>query len=483
MNNGPASEKQFTKIVSQAHRRIAWRLLPFLMLLYFVAYFDRVSLSYAGPGGMNAELALTANGFGFAAGLFFIGYTFLELPSNIALHRFGARAWLARIIVTWGIIQTAIAFVPNAETLYVLRFTLGVAEAGFVPGVLYYFTLWFNHSQRARATAWFLFASVLATTVGAPLAATLIDLGDRLDLFGMSGWRFLIFASGLPAVVLGVTAYFYLSDSPSQAKWLSAEERTAVIESIASDARAVNVPRTSVRQTLASPWVWVVGLSYMSIVYGSYALTFFLPTFIEGLQQQYGLILTPLQRSLIVAVPFAVGGASQLTIGRLGDKYGHAGYLSAMCTTIGAVGALVAAFADSPLGMLFGLCLFAIGAFGGPVLLFPLATKLYVGIGAATALAVVTMHGGVGGFVGPYVTGALIDVSGSVEIAMLVIAALLLLGGFLAITADRAVSRRVLKYRSSIPAADPTSGPIAEGADKNKVTAQDLNKVQTRGRP
>lgn len=445
--------------LERAHKKIVWRLMPFLGLLYFIAYFDRVTLSYAGPGGMNAELGLTASAFGFAAGLFFLGYTIFELPSNVALHKFGARAWLARIIVTWGIIQTAIAFVPNENWLYALRFLLGLAEAGFVPGVLYYLTLWFDSRYRGRAMATFLFSAVIATVIGAPLATGLIQAGTYLDLFGLSGWRFLILASGVPAVALGIVTWFYLTDRPAQAKWLTAHERQVVETALADDVAAANVPHQSFRETMKSPWVWVIGLAYLVMVYGSYALTFFLPTIVAGFQEQFGTTYSPLQRSLLVAIPFLIGGAAQLTVGRLADRFGHPGRLAATATTIGAIGAVIAALGSSPVILLAGLSLVAIGTFGGPVLLFPMASRLYVGIGAATALAIVTMHGGIGGFIGPYATGALIDLTGSVSIAMCVMAALLLTGGLLAILADRAVTRRMQGFRTA------PAGGVAEAED------------------
>lgn len=330
-----------------------------------------------------------------------------------------------------------------------MRFLLGLAEAGFVPGVLYYLTLWFDSRYRSRAMATFLFSAVIATVIGAPLATALMQAGEHLDLFGLPGWRFLILASGVPAVALGAITWFYLTDRPAQAKWLTADERQVVETALAADVAAANVPHQSFRETVKSPWVWVIGLAYLVMVYGSYALTFFLPTIVAGFQEQFGTTYGPLQRSLLVAIPFLIGGAAQLIIGRLGDRVGHPGRLAATATAIGAVGAVIAAFGSSPVVLLAGLSLVAIGTFGGPVLLFPMASRLYVGIGAATALAVVTMHGGVGGFVGPYATGALIDLTGGVSTAMCVMAALLLTGGFLAVLADRAVTRRMRGFSTA----------------------------------
>ena len=215
-------------------RKVALRLSPFLGLLYFVNYLDRTNLAFAAPHGMNAALGLTATTFGLASGLFFIGYLILEVPSNLALHKFGARRWIARIMVSWGIIATIMAFVPNVETLYLLRFLLGVAEAGFFPGIIFYLTFWFPKRERAKAVALFILAVPLSAAIGSPVSSWLITAGDQV-MFGLAGWRFMFLVEGLPAVLLGVVCWFYLTERPADAKWLADDERAWLEQEMDAD--------------------------------------------------------------------------------------------------------------------------------------------------------------------------------------------------------------------------------------------------------
>src|SRR3954447_22854130 len=224
-------------LVRSGVRRAGRRLIPLLILLYFVNYLDRVNIAFAGPNGMNDELGLSATAFGVAAGVFFIGYLLLEVPSNLMLHRFGARRWIARILVTWGIVATAMAFTPNATVLIVLRFLLGVAEAGFFPGIILYLTYWFPAAQRARMTALFMTAIPCSTGVGAVLSTLIIQNGD--GLFGLSGWRVMFLVEGIPAILLAVVVWFLLTDRPSTANWMPQPERDALESSLAVEASEV----------------------------------------------------------------------------------------------------------------------------------------------------------------------------------------------------------------------------------------------------
>ena len=207
----------------QTMTKVTRRLIPFLVLLYFVNYLDRVNISFAGPNGMNEDLAMSAKMFGFASGIFFIGYLLLEVPSNIALNKFGGRRWIARIMLTWGIISSAIAFVPNAETLVVLRFLLGVAEAGFFPGIILYLTFWFPEKHRSKAISLFMVAVPVSTAVGSTLSSLIIDWGH--GIFGLEGWRVMFLVEGIPAVILAFVCWFYLTDRPAEAAWLNADQK------------------------------------------------------------------------------------------------------------------------------------------------------------------------------------------------------------------------------------------------------------------
>ena len=203
-------------------RKICTRLVPFVALMFFINYLDRTAISFAGPNGMNDDLALTAAQYGFASGVFFIGYIILEVPSNLALHKFGARRWLARIMVSWGIVAALFTWVQNAEQLYILRFALGVAEAGFFPGAILFLSLWVPAQHRSKILALFYLAQPLTTVIGAPLAGALISADG---VFGLEGWRFMYLAVAIPAILIGVVAWFYLPDRPKDAKWLTTDEQ------------------------------------------------------------------------------------------------------------------------------------------------------------------------------------------------------------------------------------------------------------------
>lgn len=300
---------------AQINRKVSLRIIPFLCLLMFVAYIDRISLAYAGPAGMNEDLGLSATAFGFAAGIFFIGYIAIEVPSNVALHRFGARLWLGRIIITWGVVQMLTAFVPNAETLYVMRFLLGLAEAGFTPGVLLYLTYWFSSEYRGRAITRFLFSVMVTTVIGAPLSMWLIGVGDSAQPLGLTGWRFLILTTGVPAVVMGMIALFYLDDRPQTASWLSSAEKADIQARLNADAEQYATRAGRVRDVLRNGRAWLLGFCFFVFNYGSYALTFFLPTLVLGFQERFDTHYSPVQAALLTSVPFACGGLAQLLYG------------------------------------------------------------------------------------------------------------------------------------------------------------------------
>lgn len=237
-------------------RKVIVRLIPFIIAMYFINYLDRTNIGIAGPGGMSEDLALSATQFGFAAGVFFFGYLLLEVPSNLALHRFGARRWLARILISWGLVAALMAFVPNAFWLYVLRFLLGVAEAGFFPGIILYLTYWFPTSMRARATALFMLAIPLSSVVGSPLSSWLISSGNSL-FEDFAGWRFMFVVEGVPAMILGVACLFYLTDRPRDAKWLEPEERDWLQSHMdAEESRKAETFHYPIRRSLLQPRVW-----------------------------------------------------------------------------------------------------------------------------------------------------------------------------------------------------------------------------------
>ena len=254
-----------------AIKKVAVRLVPFVALMFFINYLDRTAISFAGPNGMNTDLALSAAQFGFASGVFFIGYILLEVPSNLALHKFGARRWLARIMVSWGIVSLLFTWVGSVEQLYILRFILGVAEAGFFPGAILFLSLWVPSRHRSKILALFYLAQPLTTVIGAPLAALLIQ---QHGLFGLEGWRVMYFGVAIPAILIGVAAWFYLADSPAKAKWLTSDEKTWLTGALEKEknATAATNKHVSVRTVFGNGRVWMLALIYFGFIYGLYAL-------------------------------------------------------------------------------------------------------------------------------------------------------------------------------------------------------------------
>ncbi|WP_432013579.1 MFS transporter [Streptomyces cucumeris] len=433
--SGPTLDSEVTR---QLNRKVAVRILPLLCALMFVAYLDRISISYAGPYGMNEELGLTATTFGFAAGIFFVGYILVEVPSNIALRRFGTRRWLSRIVVTWGVIQCLTAFVPNAELLYVARFLLGVAEAGLVPGAVFYLTMYFSSEYRGRAISRFLSSAIVATAFGAPLSLGLVSFGERLALSGLPGWRFLILVTGVPALVLGVVAWFRLDDGPQNARWLTAAERQDITARMADDTARHQLTDTGLRSVFKDHRVWQLATCYFIFIYGAYALTFFLPSMIAGFEGQFGVSYSRVEAALLTAIPFVLGGAGQLWFGRHADRKGRLGAHILVSALIGLVGAGGAVFADHPIVLVACICVMAIGVTGGAPLVAVLSSRLYVGTSSAAAIAIVSALGVTSGFFAPYLTGWLRDLTGSTYAGIGLIGVLLAVCALVGSRLDRA---------------------------------------------
>jgi MFS family permease len=241
--------------------KFAIRLVPFLALMFFINYLDRTAISFAGPNGMNQNLGLSAAQFGFASGIFFIGYIILEVPSNLALHKFGARIWLARIMVTWGIVALLFTWVSSARGLYILRFLLGVAEAGFFPGAILFLSMWVPASHRSKILSLFYLAQPLTTVIGAPLAGALIA---QHGIFGLEGWRFMFMGVAIPAIVVGIIAWFYLSDRPAQAKWLTDEEKKVLADKLELESKGKDIlHHASIRTVLFNGRVWTLLWLYL----------------------------------------------------------------------------------------------------------------------------------------------------------------------------------------------------------------------------
>lgn len=406
-----------------AMAKVTRRLIPFLVLLYVINYLDRVNIGFAGPNGMNEELGMTATMFGFASGIFFFGYLVLEVPSNIALNKFGGRRWLARIMLTWGIVSTAIAFVPNAATLVILRFLLGVAEAGFFPGIILYLTFWFPAKQRSRAVSLFMVAVPVSTAIGSTLSSFVIDWGH--GVFGLAGWRFMFLVEGLPAIVIAFVCWFYLTDRPAQAHWLDADERQWLEATLASERAATeDGQHWPLRKALSHPRVLALAFIYFGIVYGLYAVGFFLPTIVAGFAQQYGSQLSLIGRGLVTAVPWAVAAVVMVPWARHADRTGERVWHVAIPAIAGAVSIPAALYMANPYLAMAAITVSTCSIMCAMPVFWALPSEFLTGTAAAGGIALINSLGNISGFGGPYVTGWLTDLTGDSKTALWVIGAL-----------------------------------------------------------
>lgn len=424
--------------LDSAKAKVARRIIPFLILLYFINFLDRSNIAFAGPNGMNKDLGLSATQFGLASGLFFIGYLLLEVPSNMALHRFGARRWIARIMVSWGIVASLMAFVPSATWLYIARFVLGIAEAGFFPGIILYLTYWFPQAERARVTALFMVAIPVSTAVGAPVSSVIMEYTHG-HLFGMAGWRSMFLLEGIPAVIIGLVCWFYLTDRPIDAKWLAAEEREALQAEIDGDeANKEARHHVSVRESLTRPRVWALAFVYFGGVYGLYALSFFLPTIISGFEQQFGTKYNLIERGLINAVPFALGAVSMVLWARRSDRKDERVWHNAGPLLVGALAIALALFMPGPFTTMIMVCIAAVCICAFLPTFWSLPTAFLAGAAAASGIALINSVGNLSGFAAPYITGALKDSFGSSRPGLLVVAAAMIIAAIITLVLKNA---------------------------------------------
>lgn len=403
--------------------KVTRRLMPFLLLLYIVAWLDRVNVGFAALQ-MNRDLDFSAAVYGFGAGVFFVGYALFEIPSNLILARVGARRWTARIMITWGLISVAMMFVRGETSFYILRFLLGVAEAGFLPGIIYYLGNWYPAAARARAVSWFMSAIPLSIVIGGPLAGLLLEMHG---LLGLTGWQWLFLIEGAPAVILGVVVLFYLTDTPEHARWLRPEERTwlsARIKSEQTQARARH--RVELRQALFHPTVWLLALIMFTCQSGSYGLTLWVPQILKGLSG-----LGDLQVGMISALPYVAAALGMVLIGTHSDRTGERFLHIAIPSMIGAIGFTASALLVSPIPGMIALTVAAVGDLGSRGPFWALPGRFLTGSASAGGIALINTIGSLGGFVGPYAVGLVKNATGGFTGGLLLLAALLVVGALL----------------------------------------------------
>lgn len=444
MSEGPVSTSALD-LQRRVTRKVGMRLLPFVGLLYFVNYLDRTNIGFA-KLRMNGDLGLTETTFGLASGLFFIGYLLLEVPSNLALHRVGARRWLARIMLTWGIIAAATAFVPNTSTLYALRFLLGIAEAGFFPGVILYLTYWFPKRERGRVVAWFMVAVPISSMLGSPLSAWIMQAGH--GLFGLAGWRLMFLVEGIPSIVLAFITWFYLTDRPSAAGWLTGEEREFLDAEMRKEQQeTADQYHYPLRRALTNPRVIGLAFVYFGVVYGLYALSFFLPSIVSGFQQQFGVKYSLVQVGLITAIPFLLGAIAMILWGLHADRTRERVWHVALPAFVGGAAIPIALYLDSPFLAMVAVSVCAIGIFSALPTFWSLPTAFLTGSAAAGGIALVNSVGNAAGFVAPYITGFLADQTGSSKAGLWVVGAAMVGAGVITLVLRAAPSPSAYDHR------------------------------------
>lgn len=400
-------------------RKAMWRLLPFLCFIYFIAYLDRVNVSF-GALTMNADLGISDSAYGLGAGIFFVAYFLFEVPSNFALKRFGARVWIARIMVTWGLISMAMAFIVGPKSFYALRFLLGIAEAGFFPGMVFYLTYWFPNRVRAGMLGIFIIANPASTLVGAPLSTTLLGT----SVFGFTGWQTMFLIEGLPAVLLGFVVLFVLCDSPAKAKWLTEREREVLQAAVKRDERLSSY--TSARDGLLSPLVWLFSALYAALMMGMYGFGLWAPQIVKSLGN-----LTNQQVGLVLMIPYACATLVMVLWGRHSDRTGERKWHLALPGVVGMVGFLYGGFADNFYVAVVGFTIGAIGIYASLPLFWTLPTAILGGSAAAGGIALINSIGNLSGYLGPFLIGKLKELTQGFTAGLLVIAASLALAAIL----------------------------------------------------
>ncbi len=402
-----------TEIETSTMRKVAWRLIPFLILCYFVAFLDRVNLSFAALT-MNKDLGISATVYGQAAGIFFLSYFLFEVPSNLALERFGARKWIARIMLSWGLISGGMAFVSGETSFLVVRFLLGAAEAGFFPGIIFYMMLWFPSAYRARIAGLFMAAIPLSSVLGAPLSSYLLGMDG---LWGLHGWQLMFVFEAIPALLLSAVVLGFLTDRPADATWLTHEERSwLATRLVGEEQQRVSAKHYSVVQALLNPKVLALSLVYFGNVACLYGTSFFLPQIVK----QFG--LSNGDTLLVSAIPYVVGVAGSVLWGlssdRQGERKGHLLFALALAT-LGTAGSTLL---PSPMMKMVALSIAAFGIYGALPVFWTLPTAFLSGAAAAGGIAIINSLGNLSGYYGPSIVGYLKDRTGGFEAGLLALA-------------------------------------------------------------
>ncbi|WP_315833801.1 MFS transporter [Bradyrhizobium prioriisuperbiae] len=422
--------------------RVTRRLVPFLCLVYFAGFLDRVNVGFAALS-MNADLGLTATMFGFGTGVFFIGYVLFEIPSNLALQHFGARRWLARIMIVWGLVSGATAFAWNDWSFYTIRFLLGAAEAGLLPGVVLYLTYWIPEKERGRILGLFMVAIALSGLIGAPLSALLFKLHG---LAGLAGWQWMFLIEAAPAVLLGLITLRYLVDRPSMAPWLAPDQREWLQARMdREEAERATLFPSSLRRTFASPKVWALGLVNFGLLVGLYTINFWMPQIIKDAG-----VADTMTIGLIAALPSLAGACGMIVWSRHSDRTRERTWHLVIAITIAIAGFAAAAMSPDPMVSIAFLVVAALGIYSALPLFWTLPTAFLSGTGMAAGLALINSISNLGGYVGPQLMGYIKDQTASFAPAFGFIALVLLSTAIIVLAIDPEAVRRLVRRQAGV---------------------------------
>ncbi|MBN3724630.1 MFS transporter [Burkholderia sp. Ac-20379] len=419
------------EIEHRVGRKLMWRIIPFVMLLYFVSFLDRVNVGFAAIS-MNHDIGLSPSAFGLGGGLFFIGYFLCEVPSNLILHRVGARLWIARVMVTWGLVSGLSAFVTGPHSFYLLRFLLGVSEAGFFPGIILYLSQWFPTRQRAVAAAWFMAAAPISTAIGSPLSGAIMQLPS---VFGLADWQMLYLIEAVPAVILGFVVLRRMTESPAKATWLDADERNWLIGKLAAEAgaRAASGGQTSgAWNALRDPRVLALALVYFGTSAGLYTLGLWAPMIVR----QYG--FGAFSTGLMTGLPSILAGVAMIAWARHSDRTGERVWHVVLPCLLAFAGFVIAGHASGGLAIVVALAIVNIGISAAKAPLWAMPGQFLTGAGAAAGIALINSLGNLGGFVGPTAIGWLRAATGSYAAGLYVVGATLVVSALVTLLIGRA---------------------------------------------
>lgn len=410
-----------------------WRLMPFLFLLYIVAYLDRINVSFA-VLQMRGELGLSDRVYGRAAGMFFAGYFLFQLPSNLVMEKFGVRRWIAGLMVTWGVISCLMVFIRGPYSFYAMRFTLGAAEAGFFPGMIFYMKHWFPAGARARAVAWFMTANPIAGIVGSPISGALLGISGK----GLSGWQWMFLMEGIPAIFLGISVAWILADTPQEAKWLKGDEREWLLQKLLQERQAESILKQgSFWDVILAPRIWMLSLVYFGTSTTMYGVTLWLPSVIRSLSG-----LGYLTTGLVAAIPFFAAAIVMVLVAMHSDKTGERRWHTAIPALCGAAALALAGYGTSTVVVVagIGLGLVCAESMVGPF--WAMATSRMAGLSAAAGIAVINSLANLGGYYGPDIIGLFRTVNGGFRGGLLAIAATLTISSGMALLVGRKSVRR-----------------------------------------